>query len=95
MLAIPIDSKSSTTISKSFEESPFFALLDESTGYFSVVKNNGCTEEFSSAILYCDNKNEYEKCKSKDITIYSAENKKCSIDEIYMKIINNSLQELN
>ena len=49
MIAIPLEKKESTVISKLYGNTPYFAFLDEETGYFKVVKNIGCGDGIETA----------------------------------------------
>ncbi|MGB5868475.1 MAG: hypothetical protein WBG69_11445 [Arcobacteraceae bacterium] len=42
MLAIPLDTKNSTTLSKLYGKAPYFALLNMTTKQYSVTQNEIC-----------------------------------------------------
>ncbi|MDZ7818750.1 MAG: NifB/NifX family molybdenum-iron cluster-binding protein [Aliarcobacter sp.] len=49
MIAIPLDKKESTQISKLYGNSAYFALLNEETGTFKVLKNTACGDGMDTA----------------------------------------------
>ncbi len=49
MIAIPLEKKESTVISKLYGNTPYFAFLDEETGTFKVVENKGCGDGIDTA----------------------------------------------
>ncbi len=105
MIAIPLDNKESTVISKLYGNSAYFALLNEETGAFKVLKNTACGEgmeadEFITA-LKVDNKSfnymgekVYDNLKEKGLRVYSCLKTHLSIDEIYQNLLKNKCKEV-
>ena len=100
MIAIPLDKKESTTISKLYGNTPYFAFLDEETGTFKVVENQGCgdgidTAKFvsekniDSTIFYYMGEKVYDFLEDKGLKVYSCLKTHYSIDEIYMQLLVN------
>ncbi|MDD2895111.1 MAG: NifB/NifX family molybdenum-iron cluster-binding protein [Aliarcobacter sp.] len=100
MIAIPLDKKESTTISKLYGNTPYFALLNEETGTFKVVENQGCgdgidTAKFvsekniDSTIFYYMGEKVYDFLEDKGLKVYSCLKTHYSIDEIYMQLLVN------
>lgn len=106
MLAIPIDSKGSTTISKFFGNAPFFAMLDLQSGEFYVIENQKCKDgketathlanhHTTSTIFYHMGEGVYEALIKNEIQVFTA-NKKClSIDEIYTYSLQGTFTKLD
>jgi len=100
MIAIPLDKKESTTISELYGNTPYFALLNEETGIFKVVENQGCgdgidTAKFvsekniDSTIFYYMGEKVYDFLEDKGLKVYSCLKSHSSIDEIYMQLLVN------
>jgi len=94
MLAIPLDTEHSTTLSKLYGKAPFFALLDTEIGNFKVVKNEvigkgpqsaGFLKEngASGTIFYHMGEGVYKSFEENSMDVYCAEYKKESIEDIY------------
>jgi len=105
MIAIPVDKKASTIISKLYGNSPFFALLDEETGSFRVVENKGCgdgieTAKFISSLgatgtmFYHMGGKIYEYFMDKKLKVYSCVKNSLSIDEIYRQFLSKKYKEV-
>ena len=80
MIAIPLEKKESTVISKLYGNTPYFAFLDEETGYFKVVKNIGCgdgietakfisSQKVDSTIFYHMGEKVYDYLKEKGLKV--------------------------
>jgi predicted Fe-Mo cluster-binding NifX family protein len=106
MLAIPIDTKETTTISEFYGNVEFFALLDTDTGSFTVVENevkgNGpksavfLKESGADATIYYHmGEGVYNSCIENGLEVYSAEHAKMSIDEIYQTYLTSSLSNVD
>lgn len=105
MIAIPLDNKESTVISKLYGNSAYFALLNEETGAFKVLKNIACgdgmdTAKFitslkvDSTIFYYMGEKVYDNLKEKGLKVYSCLKTHLSIDEIYQNLLNDKCQEV-
>ena len=105
MIAIPLDNKESTVISKLYGNSAYFALLNEETGAFKVLKNTACgdgmdTAKFitslkvDSTIFYYMGEKVYDNLKEKGLKVYSCLKTHLSIDEIYQNLLNDKCQEV-
>lgn len=106
MIAIPLNKKSSTVISELYGNAPFFAILDMSSGSFTVEENKGCgdgldTAEFvknmgaSSTIFYHMGEGVYNSLTKNGIEVISATKNHFTIDDIYRLILNNGQKTLN
>ena len=104
MIAIPLDKKESTTISKLYGNTPYFAFLNEETGTFKVVENTACgdgmnTAEFiskqniNSTIFYYMGEKVFDNLKEKGLKVYSCLQTHLSIDEIYQSLLTNNCKE--
>ena len=104
MLAIPIDSPSSTIISELYGNAPYFALMDES-GKVLVIENlesgNGpkCapflrTKGANSTLFYHMGEGVYKSFVKSAMSVYSVEKNAYSFDEIYQKMQSDSLPKL-
>lgn len=105
MIAIPLDEKESTVISKLYGNSAYFALLNEETGTFKVLKNTACgdgmdTSKFitslkvDSTIFYYMGEKVYDNLKEKGLTVYSCLKTHLSIDEIYQSLLTGNCKEV-
>lgn len=97
MLAIPIDTKDSTTISELFGNAPYFALLDTQIGNFKVVENKvkgkgPKSAEFlnsfgaTATIFYHMGEGVYNAFIKNGMDVFTSSHTKDSIDSIYRKI---------
>ena len=98
MIAIPLDKEESTVISKLYGNSPYFAFLDEETGTFKVVKNNGCgdgidtasfisSQNIDSTIFYYMGEKVYNYLDEKGVKVYSSSKTHLTLDEIYRDLL--------
>ena len=105
MIAIPLEKKESTVISKLYGNTPYFAFLNEETGYFKVVENLGCgdgietakfisSQKIDSTIFYHMGEKIYDYLKDKGLKVYSCIKNPLSIDEIYRELLSNSCKEV-
>ncbi len=103
MIAIPIDKKESTTISKLYGNSPFFALLNEKTGTFKVIKNEACGDgiatanfvidkKIDSTIFYYMGEKVYNCLDENQIKVYSSLKTHLTIDEIFRSLLDDKLK---
>lgn len=94
MIAIPLESATSTTISKLYGNAPFFALLDEETGDFNVIENeesgNGSSvaqflvdKQADATIFYHMGEGVYKVFEKANVAVYSVEKVFCTLEEIY------------
>jgi predicted Fe-Mo cluster-binding NifX family protein len=106
MLAIPISNRTSTTISDLFGNVPFFILLDEQEGDFSIIKNeekgNGlkiasflAKHGVTKTIFYHMGEGVYQSCLESNITVYKCSSQFNTIDEIFFKLLNNEFTKLD
>ena len=106
MIAIPLDTKESTNISKLYGNAPFFALLDNETGTFKVIKNAEIGKGPKSApylkdfgvdstIFYHMGEGVYNSFKENNMEVYTSEHNFYSLDEIFNLSLNNNLIKLN
>lgn len=106
MLAIPLDTKDSTTLSKLYGKAPFFALLDTEIGSFKVVENevmgkgpksadflksNGAT----GTIFYHMGEGVYKSFEENSMDVYCADYAKDSIEDIYQNMKSNGYKKLD
>ena len=105
MIAIPLDKEKSTVISKLYGNSPYFALLNEETGIFTVVQNEGCgdgieTAKFVSSlgidgtIFYHMGGKIYDYFNEQKLKVYSSVKNSLSLDEIYRQFLGSSYKEV-
>jgi len=105
MLAIPLDKKDSTTLSKLYGKAPYFALLDTQTGSFNVIENEvkgsgpksgdflqncGAT----STIFYHMGEGVYKSFDKNDIDVYTAKHNEYTIEEIYRGFLKEKITKL-
>ncbi|MDX9743136.1 MAG: NifB/NifX family molybdenum-iron cluster-binding protein [Arcobacteraceae bacterium] len=106
MLAIPISNRTSTTISDLFGNTPFFILLDEEEGCFTVITNeekgNGLAiagflakHRVTKTIFYHMGEGVYNSCLENNIEVYKCSSKFNTIDEIFSKLSQNEFQKLD
>lgn len=106
MIAIPIDTDTSTTLSKLYGNAPFFALLDPKTGLYSVIENeekgNGPksapflqSKEVTATLFYHMGEGVYKACKKAGIDVYSADKKSHPIKEIFEMFQKEAFEKLN
>jgi predicted Fe-Mo cluster-binding NifX family protein len=105
MIAIPLDKKESTVISNLYGNTPYFALLNEDTGHFKVIKNKGCgdgieTAKFISAqnanatIFFYMGEGIFNFFQEEGLKVYSSVKRYLSIDEIYTQFLSNNCKEV-
>lgn len=106
MIAIPLDDKHSTTLSELYGNAPFFALLDIETGVFNVVENEVVGKGPKSApflkehgatstVFYHMGDGVYKSFASNSMDVCTSEHTRLTIDEIYLKCLDNKLTQLN
>jgi predicted Fe-Mo cluster-binding NifX family protein len=106
MLAIPIDKKDSTTLSKLYGRAPFFALLDTEIGNFTVVENEAMGKGPKSAeflkekgacatIYYHMGEGVYKGFEKNGMEVYCANYCTDSLDLIYQNFKNGLYTKLN
>ena len=106
MFAIPIDTKSSTTLSKLYGQASFFALLDTKTGTFTVIKNEVegkgpksgdflKSKGVTSTIFYYMGEGVYKSFAKNNMDVYTAEYNEYPIQEIYSKLTKNEFTKLD
>jgi predicted Fe-Mo cluster-binding NifX family protein len=106
MIAIPLDNKNSTKISKLYGNAPYFALLDVQTGNFSVVENEQVGSgpkiasflkplNVNSTIFFHMGEGVYNSFIDEKMNVYKSKSLNESIDNIYMDLKNKSITKLN
>jgi predicted Fe-Mo cluster-binding NifX family protein len=106
MIAIPLDSKESTTLSKLYGKAPYFALLDQFTGDFTVVENEAVgkgpkSADFlkshgaSATIFYHMGEGVYKSFEKNSMDVYCANYNEYSLDEVYQNFLNASVTKLD
>lgn len=105
MLAIPLDTQDSTTLSKLYGRAPFFALLNPQTGHFRVIENDVVgkgpksanflkDQNVKSTIFYHMGEGVYKSFEKNDMSVYTADYNQYSLEEIYRKSKDNKLTQL-
>ena len=105
MIAIPLDKKDSTTISELFGNTAYFAFLNEETGHFKVVKNQGCgdgletakflsAQQINSTIFFHMGEGIFNFLQENGTKVYSCVKNYLSIDEIYRQFLTNKSKEV-
>lgn len=105
MIAIPLDKEESTVISKLYGNSPYFAFLNEDTGTFKVVKNQGfgdgiktakfiSEQKIDSTIFYHMGEGIYNFFQENGLKVYSCVKSYLSIDEIYLQVLEQKCKEV-
>ncbi len=106
MLAIPLDTKDATTLSKLYGRAPFFALLNMDDGYFKVVENEvmgkgpksaGFLKEYgvSATIFYHMGEGVYKSFVENDMDVYTGEHQSLTIDEVFLNFSDNNVQKVD
>ncbi|MEA3288665.1 MAG: NifB/NifX family molybdenum-iron cluster-binding protein, partial [Campylobacterota bacterium] len=106
MLAIPLDTQESTTLSELYGQAPYFAILNMQVGNFKVVKNEVIGQgpksaEFlkdkgvTSTIFYHMGEGVYKSFEKNGMKVFTAEHSKDSIDTIFRKIRSNQCIKLD
>lgn len=105
MIAIPLDTKDSTTISDLYGNAPYFAMMDMSSGAFKVVENDGVgagedTASFiinsgaSSTIYYHMGEGLYKTLDESSINVYSASKVYVTLEDIYTNFYKNGYKKV-
>lgn len=105
MIAIPLDKKCSTVISELYGNSAYFALLNEDTGDFKVIKNEGCgngldtakfisNQNITSTICFYMGEGIYNFLQEKGLKVYSCLKNHVSLDEIYFQLLQERCKEI-
>ena len=106
MIAIPLDTKDSTLISKLYGNAPFFALLDPETGTFKVVENDGLGDgentakfvsqtEANCTLFYHMGEGVYKCLSENSIDVYTVSQISVTLEDIYMGFPQNRFKKLN
>lgn len=101
MIAIPLSKEDSTVISDLYGNAPHFALLDLTSGYFSVVENKGCGNGIDTAqcvkdlgatgtIFYHMGEGVFNHLDDNKIKVYSASKVYLTIEDIYRSFLNDA-----
>jgi predicted Fe-Mo cluster-binding NifX family protein len=99
MIAIPLSKIDSTVISDLYGNAPYFALLDLTSGYFSVVENKGCGNgidtaqcvkelDASGTIFYHMGEGVFNYLDENKVKVYSASKVYLTIEDIYRSFLN-------
>ncbi|WP_024953570.1 NifB/NifX family molybdenum-iron cluster-binding protein [Sulfurospirillum arcachonense] len=102
MISIPLDTKSSTTLSDLYGNAPYFALLDIESGAFKVIKNEECgngpqlvpflKQSGTSATVFSHMGDKLYKYYTKEgIKVFTCKDEKPTIDAIYKDFLSESL----
>ena len=105
MLAIPLDTKNSTTLSKLYGKAPYFALLNMTTKQYSVTQNEVVgkgvksgdflkSKGVTSTLFYYMGEGVYNSFVKNDMDVYTANYNEYSISQICSKLIKNELTQL-
>lgn len=103
MIAIPLETDSSTTLSKLFGNAPYFALMDLDSGSFKVVENievgNGPkTAELlakrgaTSTLFYHMGEGVFNAFYDLNVDVYTSKKTFLTLDEIYRKFLAKGFQ---
>jgi predicted Fe-Mo cluster-binding NifX family protein len=106
MLAIPLEKEGSTVLSDLYGNAPFFALLDITTGNFTVVENEVKgkgpksapflkTQGASATIFYHMGDGVYKSFVENGMEVYSSEHTYLTLDEIYRLFLNDGATKLD
>jgi predicted Fe-Mo cluster-binding NifX family protein len=106
MLAIPLDTEHSTTLSKLYGKAPFFALLDTEIGSFKVVENEvvgkgpksaGFLKEHGATgtIFYHMGEGVYKSFEENCMDVYSADYSKDTIETIFQNMKKDGYKKLD
>jgi predicted Fe-Mo cluster-binding NifX family protein len=101
MIAIPLSKGDSTVISDLYGNAPYFALLDLTSGYFSVNENKGCGNGIDTAqcvkdlgakgtIFYHMGEGVFNNLIENKIKVYSASKMYLTIEDIYRSFLNDT-----
>ncbi|MFT7003358.1 MAG: putative Fe-Mo cluster-binding NifX family protein [Sulfurimonas sp.] len=104
MLAIPLDEKESTTISKFYGNAPFFALYDGKE--LKVVENEVCgkgpasakflkSKGASSTVYYHMGDGVYKAFAKENMDVYTSEHKEYLISQAYEMLKSGELKKLD
>jgi len=105
MLAIPLDTKDSTTLSKLYGKAPYFALLDTQRGSFRVIENEVIGKgpksgdflkkhNADSTIFYHMGEGVYKGFEKNNMDVYCANYNQYTIEEIYRNFLNKKTTKL-
>jgi predicted Fe-Mo cluster-binding NifX family protein len=103
MIAIPVNSKQSTTLSKLYGHAPFFALLSDVDGNFKMVENSVKgpkiaeflkTEGVTSTIFYHMGEGVFNAFSALNLPVYTADKKVLTLDQIFIGLQNSALHEV-
>ena len=105
MIAIPLDTKNSTELSKLYGRAPFFALLDTKTGNFDVIENEVKgkgpksaaflkEKNISSTLFYHMGEGVYNGFVENKMDVYTSNYNTYTIKEICDYISQNKLTQL-
>jgi len=106
MLAIPLDDKSSITLSKLYGKAPYFALLNMQTGKYKVIENEVIgegpksasflkTKNATATIFYHMGEGVYKSFEKNCMDVFCADYNEYTIDEIYENLLSNKTIQLN
>jgi predicted Fe-Mo cluster-binding NifX family protein len=106
MLAIPLDTQDSTTLSKLYGKAPFFALLDTEVGSFKVIENEVMgkgpkSAQFlkeqgaTSTIYYHMGEGVYKSFEEECMGVYCADYSLETIEDIYQNLKKDTYKKLD
>ncbi len=106
MIAIPLSSSETTTISDLYGNASFFALLSAETGSFSIVENEGCGNGLDTAkcvvesgatstIFFHMGEGVFKYLNENGIKVFTSSKVYLTLEDIYNDVRNNSCKEVN
>ena len=106
MIAIPLDTKESQTMSKYYGNAPYFVMLDTASGDFEVIKNDACGNGLDTAkfligkgstqtLFYYMGDGVYREFAKSGVEVFSCGQKIYTLDEIYKEFMSNSFTKLD
>jgi len=105
MIAIPLSSSESTTISDLYGNASFFALLSPETGSFTVVENEGCGNGLDTAkcvselgakstIFYHMGEGVFKQLNKSGVKVFSSSKVFLTIEDIYNDFLLNRSKQV-
>jgi predicted Fe-Mo cluster-binding NifX family protein len=106
MIAIPLDTKDSTTLSKLYGKAPYFALLNKQTGQFSVIENEVIgkgpksadflkSKNASSTIFYHMGEGVYKSFEKNNMDVFTSNYNNYTLKEIFKNSRDEKLTKLD
>ncbi|DAB33542.1 MAG TPA: dinitrogenase iron-molybdenum cofactor biosynthesis protein [Sulfurospirillum sp. UBA12182] len=106
MIAIPLDNKDATTISTLYGQAPYFALLDEVGGSFTVLENSACgngvkgveflkSKGIDGTVFYHMGEGLYKMYAQDGVSVFSVQKELMSLDKIFLSLQKEELVKLD